>query len=1097
MAARVTSRRWYLLVYGVIVLAIAVAAGWLALEQTREAERVAYTTVRTVAELKVRQIHRWRLDRMDDAAYFMHNPVVIDIVTNWLADPALPAAERLRQSLRTAQTYLGDENILLIAPDGQLLFSVEPYTEALYPALREAWVGACATNQVSFVDLHTNLVHAKPHIDVLAPLRVPGRDDGACAALVLQIDPEKFLYPLIQQWPVPSDSAETLLVRREGEQVRLLNRLRHSDAPPLSVILPLSATTVLSMQAALGRTGIFNGIDYRGEPVLAYITPIPDSPWVMVAKIDRAEVFAGLRQRLAFTAGASLLLLGLIGVSAAYLYQQERGHYLEEMAATQSELAASRQELDAFFTHNPTLLCIADTDGYFRRVNPAWQQVLGYAPEEMADRLINTFVHPDDQSPTQAQLEALARQEPVINFRNRYRHADGSYRVLQWYSFAVDKTVYAGATDVTAQHEMELALRYSEERLRLATELSGIMAGTCDRDLRYTWVHNSHLIGIAPQQLLGKRDDEILDARTAHTIMALRQQVMETGESLRRELEVELAGKRYVFDVLFAPLRNPAGEVVGMTTVARDITQHKEMEETLRRQTEQLTQVLATVPEGVAFLDAEGRVVLANPQALTDLAHFGAGRVGDTLRELGGLPLDQLTAQTTADPWREISAGGRTLEIAARPLQVNQHEHADAKDGWVVVLHDVTQTRATQRYVQQQERLATVGQLAAGIAHDFNNILAVITLYSELVLQSPRLGDKEHERLQTILQQSKHAAELVQQILDFSRQSVLQRTYVDLDEFLAGQAKLLRRTLPEHISVEYVCAPDPRGYIVHTDRTRLSQMILNLATNARDAMPTGGTLQIGLARLTLAPGESPGVPELKPGDWIEISVRDDGTGIAPEHLPHLFNPFFTTKAPGRGTGLGLAQVHGIVYQHGGSIGVESALGLGTTFRIYLPAAANEPPPATCDVAPATVYGAGETILVVEDDDTVRAALAETLYHWQYRVLEASNGAEALVLLAAEAQRIRLILSDVVMPVMGGLELVDELRARGSTVPVVLLTGHPLQHLTTVQPNGVFACLLKPPPPDVLLRTLTSALGRIEPSDDAPSDDAAVQPKHPR
>jgi CheY-like chemotaxis protein len=287
------------------------------------------------------------------------------------------------------------------------------------------------------------------------------------------------------------------------------------------------------------------------------------------------------------------------------------------------------------------------------------------------------------------------------------------------------------------------------------------------------------------------------------------------------------------------------------------------------------------------------------------------------------------------------------------------------------------------------------------------------------------------------------------------------------------EVDLLERTLPEHIAIELTHGDDE--YTVNADPTRMQQVLANLAVNARDAMPNGGQLRIGLGRATVEPGASPPLPEVKAGEWVQLTVADTGTGIPPDAVPHIFEPFFTTKEMGSGAGLGLAQVHGIVGQHGGHIGVRTQLGKGTTFTIYLPALPVAAP-ETPGPAPANLFqGHGETVLVVEDDAAVRRALSAALRSLNVRVLEAASGEEALGML--ERHKVALVLSDVLMAQIGGIALFQGLRARGRQVPVVLLTGHPMEdELETLLAQGLSGYLLKPPRTEELSNLLEEFLG---------------------
>jgi len=531
------------------------------------------------------------------------------------------------------------------------------------------------------------------------------------------------------------------------------------------------------------------------------------------------------------------------------------------------------------------------------------------------------------------------------------------------------------------------------------------------------------------------------------------------------------------------------GRRIGAVGVYKDITKRVRSEEErtrlvarVREQAQELRQVLATVPEGVILLNAEGRVLQANPTAEEELTVLAGADVGDVITRLGDRPLEELlTSPPTKGLWHEVEAetpsGRRTFEIIGQPV-----EKGSAPEHWVLVVSDVTREREIQTQLQRQERLAAVGQLAGGIAHDFNNIIATIVLYARMLEREESLSDRDRERVSVISQQAWHATRLIEQILDFSRQAVLERRPVDLLPLLKEQVKLLERTLPEHVEIELQYEQDE--YTVRADPTRMQQMLTNLAVNARDAMPRGGLLRIGVRRLLFEQDQLPLPREMEPGEWIRLTVTDTGAGIPPDVLPYIFEPFFTTKQPGEGSGLGLAQVHGIVGQHGGCIDVDTEVDEGTTFSVYLPALevrSAEPPLADVSAAP---QGRGEVVLVVEDDAALRAALVASLERLNYRPLEAANGKEALAILEERAEvadrctsaQIALVLSDVVMPGMGGIALLHALRKKDWRTPVILLTGHAMdEELEELRALGLSAWLNKPPDLDQLARAVDGVL----------------------
>jgi len=398
--------------------------------------------------------------------------------------------------------------------------------------------------------------------------------------------------------------------------------------------------------------------------------------------------------------------------------------------------------------------------------------------------------------------------------------------------------------------------------------------------------------------------------------------------------------------------------------------------------------------------------------------------------------------------------------------------------GWIThyqgVVTDVTEQREMQQQLEQQERLATVGQMAAGIAHDFNNILASIILSAELGLRETDTLPRNKSRMETVRQQGRRAADLVQQILDFSRKAILSRKHINLVSFMQELQQLLERTLPESIHLHLTYGAD--DYVVNADPTRIQQAIMNLAVNARDAMPEGGKLHFDLSHFYLRPGDTAPFYDMEPGVWVQLMVNDTGAGIPPEVLPHIYEPFFTTKGVGKGTGLGLSQVFGIVKQHKGHIDVESQVGSGTTFTIYLPALRapdKELPKAqTEDIT----GGSGEVILVVEDDAVTRKALTDVLDSLNYQVLVAANGREALDVFEQHKDEIALVLSDLVMPEMGGLVLFQVLKRRYPAVRVVVLTGYPKdKDVTELQAAGVAGWLRKPVRLGKLAQAIAQAL----------------------
>ena len=728
-------------------------------------------------------------------------------------------------------------------------------------------------------------------------------------------------------------------------------------------------------------------------------------------------------------------------------------------------------------------------DGLYVDINEGFTQLTGYTRDDVIGKTSLDIDIWHDPADRQELVRGLREKGYCKNLEAQFRRKDGSTTTALMSARIISLKgvphIISITRDISARKEAEEALRESESRLRAILRYTPAIIYLKDRQGRFTLVNRAFeaAFKVTQDDILGKTGYDLMPAELAATYRRHDEQVVESGQPLQvEEIAVEANGKQHVALSNKFPMYDAEGGLVGVGGISTDITKRKRAEEErarlaaqVREQAHQMEQILATVPTGVLLLDAEWRVLQANPSAEDDLAKLSDIKVGNVLTHLGDRPLAELlTSPPTRGLWHEIESDKNTFEVIARSMPAATSAEDSASEQWVLVINDVTREREIRTQLQQQERLAAIGQMAAGIAHDFNNIMAVVVLYAQLGMRTPNLPPKIGDRLQIISQQAKRATDLIEQILDFSRRAMLERRPLDLLPLLKEEVKLLERTLPEHIEIELDYAEDEST--IHADPTRIQQVIMNLAVNARDAMPEGGTFRISLEQITIAPDQAPPLLEMGVGTWHRLSVADTGSGIAPEILPHIFEPFFTTKGPGEGSGLGLPQVHGIVGLHGGYIDVKTEVGAGTTFIIYLPALREKPTEVVSMEVAEMPPGHGETILVVEDEEVVRTALVATLEQLDYRVLQAPNGQEALTILASQADKISLVLSDFVMPVMSGRALFGAMQKRGFDLPVVLLSGHPLEdELREMQDQGLAGWMLKPPNIEQLAKLLAQAL----------------------
>lgn len=534
-------------------------------------------------------------------------------------------------------------------------------------------------------------------------------------------------------------------------------------------------------------------------------------------------------------------------------------------------------------------------------------------------------------------------------------------------------------------------------------------------------------------------------------------------------------------EVYSGPINTPQGEL--LYSIIQDVTRRYQAEEIQTTTLEQFKALIGNLQMGVLVETASRKIIHTN-QAFCDL--FGL----PSLEAILGADCDA-AAQGAAllfqnpphfiERINNILAEGKV--VVNEELQLNDG-HIFERDyvpvyvrgdfiGNMWLYRDITKRKQMKQQLVQQERLAAVGQLTAGIAHDFNNILTTILGFAELLQLSPDTPETIQPELQQISTSSQRASHLVRQLLDYSRKTIRRPQQFELDTLLKESATFLVRTIPENIEIMLHIAPG--DYRIEADPTQIQQVITNLAVNARDAMPTGGKLEIGLARFETTGEEKCATCNCPiSGAWLGLTIADNGSGITAAVLSRIFEPFFTTKEIGKGTGLGLAQVYGIISQHAGHITVNSQAGQGTTITVYLPPAPEQNGKQAEETPPIALPGQGQTILLVADSLAVTGTIKVLLERLHYRVITAVNGREALAIYRAQQATIALVLSDMVMPDMDGEALFQALKKADPDLKMVVMSGYPLgEKGARLLRQGIVAWLEKP----VSFRQLAQVVGK--------------------
>ena len=524
---------------------------------------------------------------------------------------------------------------------------------------------------------------------------------------------------------------------------------------------------------------------------------------------------------------------------------------------------------------------------------------------------------------------------------------------------------------------------------------------------------------------------------------------------------------------------------VGMALLVGFLRRRAEQEQALEVARESLNRqrmVTETSADAIVTIDEDSRILFANPAtgrifglpstelpgtSLTDL-------MPDALRErhLGALARYLETGKPTRS-WHAIELMGRRPDGTEFPVEVSFAEFpVNGRRTFTGTIRDISGRKRLESQLVESQRMEAVGRMAGAIAHDFNNILTAVSGYATLVKDQLPAGDPAREDVDGIQHAAAGATSLVRQLLAFSRRQVLHPQLVDLTATVDELLPMLRRLIGEQVTIDW--RPQPGIPAIEADPTQLDQVLLNLAINARDAMPDGGTLTIEVAEAALDVDYAQTHLEVEPGPYVMLAVSDTGIGMDRETASRVFEPFYTTKKAGQGTGLGLATVYGIVKQSHGSLSVYSEPGHGSTFKVFFPKADGVVAPRDVVAQPDTALGAGETILVAEDEASVRELVRTVLTRLGYRVVVAVDGQAALA--AAERERPDLLLSDVIMPNLGGPELARRVRARYPDLPILFMSGYTAGALDRHSLVETGATLLnKPFTPAVLASAVQLAL----------------------
>lgn len=799
----------------------------------------------------------------------------------------------------------------------------------------------------------------------------------------------------------------------------------------------------------------------------------------------------------------------------------------------EDELITSRDDLHSVLTSSPVGMLVFSTDERILFANAIAEQMFRRPEGSLARlkcgdfiRCVNRERDPRGCGSTelcpacrlnQAIRSALAGDEHREKRQGEAEVVVESHTAPRWLSFRASSVVMnqqhcavLALDDITEQKHASEMVREALARFSTVVESNPLVAVESyapDGTILQWNQAAARLFGFTREEAVGKRIQDLLREDPETGCQNTIAEIWRTGQAsppAEWRVTARNGEERWLYSVMFPVFEK--GLVSEVFCIDVDITDRKRaedkavqlaaesdrartvllsiLEDERRGQAERarLASAIEQAGEAIVITDTQGNIQYVNP-AFTKVSGYAREEViGKNPRILrSGRQGEEFYRQL----WDTISGGavwtGRlvnrkkdgvlyTEDASISPV----HDAHGRIVNYVAVKRDVTRELDVEKRLAQAQKMEVIGTLAGGIAHDFNNLLQSIQGFTDLALSADEPESARREDMLEVRKASESAAALTRQLLAFSRQQVLEQKAVDFNELIENMGKMLRRMIGEDISLNLNM--EPGLWPIRADPGQMEQVILNLAVNARDAMPKGGSLSVTTANRTFTEEDLAAHPDARIGRFVQVSVADTGTGMSDEIQRHIFEPFFTTKPSGKGTGMGLSTVYGIIRQHEGWIHVYSEMGTGTVFHLYLPATAEGVSRATAEPALETLRGTGEKILVVEDDDSVRNLMAHMLTQNGYRVCLAASAEEAASFFAQEEGGFDLVCSDVVLPHRSGFDLVEELKKQAPSLRVLMVSGYTDDRTRwpQIREKG-WRYLQKPVGLRILLRTLAEML----------------------
>jgi len=799
----------------------------------------------------------------------------------------------------------------------------------------------------------------------------------------------------------------------------------------------------------------------------------------------QAAMAKELRQFKAVQGLLIVLCLGLGGVVGSLLHAYEKKKRAHLKALQKSE----GRYHDLFNTGRDGYVIVLG-NGTILDANPRMLEMLGYSASELKTKSF-WDITPEKWIAQERKKQGTLLFERGYTelYEKEYIRKDGTVFPIEVQAFILEKGEDFGSSKIGGfARDITERKRTEEEAARERLLINALMDNIPDRiyfkdaEGRFLRANRalSDLFGVdSPAELVGKTDFDFHPEKNAKQNQADEAEILRTGQALiaKEMRRTQHDGSEKWDSTTKMPLYDEDGRIIGTFGITRDITEHRRAEEERLL----LMQAIEQAAESIVITDAGETIQYVNPAFERITGYTRDEAVGQTPRILKSGEHDDTFYKKmwdtllSGETWRGRFVNRKkdgslyTEEAVISPV----HDDEGRPVSYVAVRRDITNELELEKQFRQSQKMDSLGQLVGGVAHDFNNLLQVITGFTDIAQQDLKPKHPSAASLKEVAKAGKQATDLVRQLLAFSRQQVIDPVYLNPNEVVEKSQKMLRRLIGEHIQFKFIAGSETGT--IFTDRGQMQQMLMNLCVNARDAMPNGGTLTIETKNALAAPKN--GKPQAWdwPGRCVLLKIHDTGCGMDKKTCDRIFEPFFTTKERGKGTGLGLSTVYGIVKQNNGYIDVCSKPGKGTTFKIYLPV--SEPSSVKAEnLIPDLAGGGSETVLVVEDDETLLGLATHILSHAGYTVLTAKDGKDGLRVFEKHTDEIDLIMTDVVMPHLGAKEMMDQILEQHPGLRHLFVSAYSPNagHTEFIKEKGAFL-LAKPYTIEELLRKIREVL----------------------